>query len=356
MSESELEVLSARDLEDLIFAPGFSTATQITDVSGRGVGLDVVRANVEKLRGTVEVESRAGQGCIFRLSMPATLATTRVLLVRCQRHTYAIPIAAVQSVLQFVPDNKFSFQGREAIAHDGRPVPLARLSFLLGISAESEARQNEAGSPCILLEESGEPLALLVDALLDEQEIVLKPLDAPLRHSRLVGGTTILDSGEVCLMLNTQNLVKSALARVAPPSNFDFAHALGAASAQTPARPKMILLAEDSITTRTQEKRILEGAGYQVVTAVDGLDAWHKLGAGEFDAVVSDVEIPNLTGLELAERIRQDEKHRELPIILVTSLASEADRRRGVEVGANAYITKGAFDQKALLDVLKKLA
>jgi two-component system chemotaxis sensor kinase CheA len=281
--------------------------------------------------------------------MPATLATTRVLLVRCHEFTYALPIAAVQSVRHFAPAETFEFQGRQAIAHEGKPVPLAYLSALLGLPSAALGAQNGAGSPCILLEEGGESLALLVDVLLDEQEIVLKPLDAPLRRSRLVGGTTILDSGQVCLVLQAPDLVKMALSRrtsIVTPR-----------PAPIPApRPKAVLLAEDSITTRMQEKRILEGAGYSVVTAVDGLDAWHKLGAGEFDAVVSDIEMPNLTGLELAARIRGDEKHRELPIILVTSLATEADRRRGAEVGANAYLSKGNFDQKDLLDALKKLA
>jgi two-component system chemotaxis sensor kinase CheA len=190
-------------------------------------------------------------------------------------------------------------------------------------------------------------LGLLVDALLDEQEVMLKPLSGVLQRVRNVSGATILSSGEVCTVLNCHDLLQSALRR----------HRVRRTDVRVEEaeRMKVILLAEDSITTRTQEKRILEGAGYEVVTAVDGADALEKLGTRSFDAVVSDIEMPNLDGLSLTARIRQDPQFRELPVILVTTLSSEEDRRRGIEVGANAYITKGTFDQTALLEALQRL-
>jgi two-component system chemotaxis sensor kinase CheA len=188
---------------------------------------------------------------------------------------------------------------------------------------------------------------VLADALLDEQEIMLKPLGAMLPRVRNVVGASILGTGEVCMVLNPHDLLRTAQKQRGPaPARVD--------SEAEEGKP-VILVAEDSITTRTQEKRILEAAGYEVVTAVDGAEAFSKLSGRVFDAVVSDVEMPNMDGLTLAGRIRQDPRYRDLPIILVTSLATEEDRRRGIEVGADAYITKSGFDQKILLETLRRL-
>lgn len=200
---------------------------------------------------------------------------------------------------------------------------------------------------CVILSVGENQLGLLADELADEQEIVLKQQSALLRHVRNVVGSAILGTGEVCMVLNPQDIIKSArklkeTVTLTKPANDE--------------RKKSVLLAEDSIITRTQEKRILEEAGYEVVAAVDGLDAYNKLGARTFDALVSDIMMPNMDGLELTRKIRGEKKYQELPIILVTSLASDDDKRKGIEAGANAYIPKLAFDQKALLDILKRLA
>ncbi|MFH1603774.1 MAG: response regulator, partial [Pseudomonadota bacterium] len=193
----------------------------------------------------------------------------------------------------------------------------------------------------------GEHFGVFVDALLDEQEVVLKPQSELLERVRNVAGATILDSGEISMVLNAQDLLasmrKGTLGAAAPET-------AGAAEIK-----KAILLAEDSIVTRTQETRILENAGYEVVATADGLQAWNKLATRAFDAVVTDVMMPNLDGLGLAERIRREPRYAGMPIILVTSLASDEDKKRGLEAGANAYLTKPAFDQKVLLDCLERL-
>lgn len=345
-SAEELAALQPRQVQNLIFAPGFSTSTMITDVSGRGVGLDVVRANVERLRGTIQVESVSGQGCLFRLVMPVTLATVRVLLVQAGGNTYAVPVEAVESVQTIAPRDVVWLQGRETMARGGAPVPLANLVAVLDLPPAPHPP--EGGRPCVILADASRRLGLFVDSVIDEQEIILKPLSSLMGTLPEVLGATILDTGEVCLVLQPEQLINGSERGAIRTSQ--------ASQTETSLAPKSILLVEDSITTRTQEKRILENAGYAVTTAVDGLDGWNKLQSGQFDAVVSDVEMPNMDGLALAARIRSDSRHSELPIILVTSLASDDDRRRGVEVGANAYLTKGGFDQRALLDVLKKLA
>jgi two-component system chemotaxis sensor kinase CheA len=201
--------------------------------------------------------------------------------------------------------------------------------------------------PCIILSVGGERLGLFVDALLDEQEVVLKPHSRILKRVRNVSGATILETGEVCMVLNPQDLMKTARKRTA---------LVASERATTEGEKKrLILLMEDSILIRTLEQRILESAGYEVVTAVDGVDALDKLKTRAFDAVVSDVHTPRMDGLTLTAMIRQDKHYQDLPIILVTALATEEDKRKGMEVGANAYLTKPAFDQKVLLDTLRRL-
>ena len=193
-------------------------------------------------------------------------------------------------------------------------------------------------------------MGLFIDALIDEQDVVIKPQSKLLKRVRNVSGATILGTGEVCMVLNPHDLIKSVRKQVS---------SRGVSGARSPietvSRKQVILLAEDSIATRTQEKRILEGAGYEVVTAVDGLDALNKLKTRYFDALISDVQMPNLDGLGLTIKIRQQREYSELPIILVTSLASDEDRKRGADAGANAYIPKGTFNQDVLIETLKRL-
>lgn len=354
-NEEELQAMSVEQIQMLIFAPGFSTSPIVTDVSGRGVGLDVVRANVENLKGSIHVHSVRGVGSTFTIRLPLTIATTRVLLVEVESRPYAIPIEFVQGIVRVSSSQFFAIEGRETLVLNDEPIPIARLSQVLeletGTSGRTSTSQPDVPQVCVIVTVGSEKAGLLVDTLIDEQEVVLKPLGPMLRRVRNVSGATILGAGEVCMVLNPNDLVKSAQ-RVRPA----LAPAIETADEDTAQRRKVILLAEDSITTRTQEKRILESAGYEVVTAVDGADAFGKLPTREFDAVVSDVQMPNMDGLTLCARIREDKRHRELPIILVTSLASDDDKRRGVEVGASAYITKGSFEQKVLLDVLRRLA
>ncbi|HUX26452.1 MAG TPA: hybrid sensor histidine kinase/response regulator [Burkholderiales bacterium] len=350
VTDEALAAMDTAQVQALIFAPGMSTADFVTDVSGRGVGMGVVRANAERLKGSIRLQSIPGKGTSFTMVLPVTLATVRVLIVEVNGHPYGLPAECVQVLKMVSPSEVFAVEGRDAVLHQGQPVSVARLADLLELPQATQrgmGRDAAAPAPCAVLSVGSEAFGVFVDALLDEQEVVLKPQSALLARVRNVAGATILDSGEICMVLNTQDLLASMRKGAAPaaPSEID----------ETAERKKAILLAEDSITTRTQEARILENAGYEVVTAVDGLEAWNKLATRAFHAVVTDVMMPNLDGLGLAEKIRRETRYAGLPIILVTSLASDADKKRGLEAGANAYITKPAFDQKILLDCLKRL-
>lgn len=346
-SEAQAATLDDEHLHALILQSGFSTQSMITDISGRGIGLDVVRTSMERMRGLLQVSSQPGQGSQITLQVPVSLTSTRVMLIKEQDECYALPFEHIHFArsleageLLTLENHQFFYQNRDVIG-------TARLSTLL--EREAAGPQNDDDKlHCVVLQVGDSSFGVLVDELLDEQEIVLKPLAPPLKRVRNVAGITILDSGQVCAVLSVHDLLRSLHKQHIP------AHAQTRATA-TKSKRKTVLLAEDSITTRIQEKRILEAAGYEVITAVDGLDAWNKLASQRFDAVMSDITMPNLTGLELTARIRENRKLAELPVILVTSLASEEDRLRGLEAGADAYLTKPEFDQSLLLDTLARL-
>ncbi|MBD2740229.1 hybrid sensor histidine kinase/response regulator [Coleofasciculus sp. FACHB-1120] len=348
--EEELAAMTPAQIHSLIFASGFSTRTFVTEVSGRGVGLDVVRTNVERLKGSIEVESTPGKGCTLRLCLGTTLATAPVLIVEVSGKAYALPVEFVQTTRLISLEQIFTIEGRETIVLNGHPVSVARLADLLELPVVSSNGQRTADKeqlPCIILKVGEEQLGIFVDGWVDQQDVVLKSQSKLLKRVRNVVGATILGTGEVCMILNPSDLIKSVRKRTPQVKSFK--------PITDEVRKPVILLTEDSIAIRTQEKRILEGAGYEVVTAVDGLDGFNKLKTRSFDAVVSDVQMPNLDGLGFAARIRQNKEYNEIPIILVTSLASDEDKRRGAEAGANAYITKGTFNQEILLETLRRL-
>jgi two-component system, chemotaxis family, sensor kinase CheA len=367
----ELENMSVNQIHSLIFQPGFSTCNFITEVSGRGVGMDVVKNNIEKLKGIIEIDSIPNQGCTFNLRLPTTLAKADVLLVEIHGIVHAIPIDFVEANLQIDPQRIFPLEGRDAIIINGKAVSVANLADLLKITnspAYTVAAKPEHIAtrlkPCVLMKVGEERFGLIVDRLLDIIDVAFKPQSNILRRVHNVAGATILGTGEVCMILAARDLLQSlkgnnsSLLAITGSNSLmlpesQSKRATNAASFQ-PGKLK-ILLAEDSVLVRTQEKRLLEAAGYEVVTAIDGQDAYDKLQTSYFDAVISDIEMPNLDGFSFTERIRQNEEYSELPIVLVTSLGTDEDKRKGAEVGANAYIVKGQFSQNVLLDTLARL-
>lgn len=334
-SEAELAAMTTAEIHSLIFAPGFSTRTSVTEISGRGVGLDVVRTQVERLKGTIQVDSTPGAGSTFRLQLNTTITTTNVLIVEVNNMYYALPVEFVQTTLLVSFQEIFALEGSQTIILDDQPVSVAPLAELLElpVSVSRSARGDTASKmlPCIILQLGNERLGVLVDALLDQQDVVLKPQSKLLKRIRNISGATILSTGQVCMILNPQDLLHSVRS----------SRGMTTQTIEPTKTKQTILLVEDSITIRTQVKRILSAAGYEVVAAVDGKDGFNKLRTQNFDAVVSDVQMPNLDGLGLAAKIRQYKEYSELPIILVTTLASDEDKRRGAEAGANAYLTKG---------------
>ncbi|MEA5462517.1 hybrid sensor histidine kinase/response regulator [Leptothoe sp. PORK10 BA2] len=354
-TEAALAKMSREQIQDLIFMPGFSTRSTVTEISGRGVGLDVVRVNVERLKGAIQVNSNPAQGCTFRFTLNTSLATASALIVAANETSYAIPVESVEVMMRVERQDIFTLEGSPTINFQGQPLSIAWLSELLQMPVSVTARLqrpriDHPSISCVVLKVGAERLGVFVDELIDQQDIVLKPHSKLLKRVRNISGATILGTGEVCMVLSPQDLIRS----VSGTSSKEF-EPMFTEWEHTITKPR-VLLVEDSMPIRTQVRRILEGAGYQVTIAVDGLDGLDKLQQeGMFDAVVSDVEMPNLDGLGLTSRIREETKYEDLPIVLVTTLAEDDDKRRGADAGANAYITKGDFDQSLLIDTLRRL-
>jgi len=348
IDEEASKNLTHKQIHKLIFTPGFSTSKIITDVSGRGVGMEVVQANIDKLKGKINIESETKKSTRFIIELPLTLATLRVMTASVGNHIFAIPVDFIVSVIIVDVAEIFSMEARDTIVFRDEPITIVNLKTVLELEDISDStRKNVTTFQCIILSSMGEKAGFIVDSLIDEQEVLVKPLGFMLKRVKNVSGSTILVSGDVCMILNPNDLLKSV-------KSLSASEILETSTPES-LRKKRILLVEDSITTRTQEKRILESAGYDVVVAVDGLDGYQKLLINEIDAVVSDVEMPNLDGLSLTEKIRAEKKYLSLPVVLVTSLSSEEQKKRGLESGANAYLTKSGFDQKILIETLDRL-
>jgi two-component system chemotaxis sensor kinase CheA len=309
-----------------------------------------VREKAEKLGGRVAIESRPGAGTTIRMSLPVTLATFRGVLVEAARRTFVVPTAQVERVTRVRAEDIQTVEGRDTLSINGRALSLTKLAQVLQLPPAAQPQTADA-TTALILGAGNERIAFAVDAVLDEREVLVKRFARPLSRVRNIAGATVLGNGEVAPIINVTDLLKSARKpgaslRVVP----------SAARVPVAAVARRILVAEDSITSRMLLKGILESAGYEVRTAVDGLEAFTMLRSERFDALVSDVEMPRLNGFDLTARIRADTQLAELPIMLVTALASREDRERGVEVGANAYLVKSNLDQSNLLEALRRLA
>ncbi|MBV9774502.1 MAG: response regulator [Gemmatimonadetes bacterium] len=336
-----------RELVRALFSGGLSTREQVTRISGRGVGLDAVRAAMERIRGTAELTWRPGEGTTFTLESPLTLATLRVLVVRVGDHLLALPTGAVESLARVRPEAVLRAEGRDLVTLGGEPVPLVPLARVLGPPVREAPAQGSFVAA--VLRAGGRRLAAVIDAPLVEKEVVIRPIErreGPLPH---LSGAAILSSGDVALVLDPATVVEagSTLAGGAPLA---LAESGPAASVRL-----RVLVVDDSITTRTLEQSTLEAAGYEVAVAVDGAEGWRRVQEGGFDLVISDVEMPNLGGFQLCETIRASQRFTNLPVILVTSLDAPEHRARGMEAGADAYIGKSGFDQQGLLETVRQL-
>lgn len=349
VSSEEADRLGEHETFMLAFRSGISTSPVITDLSGRGLGLAIVREKVERLGGTIVLESRPDVGTTFRVILPLTLANFRSILVSVSGQFFLIPAISVERVVRVADGDIQTVENRETISLDGQVVSLVRLGDVLNLPAKIVTGKS-AGNAAIVLGLGSARIAFQVDGVLGEQEALVKPLGPQLVRVRNVVGASVLGTGQVVPVLDVPDLMKSAAAPA-----MTAARAVGMSMPSTETRMRSVLVVEDSITSRALLKNILESAGYAVTTAVDGVDAYTALKTAAFDLVVSDVEMPRMDGFGLTAKVRADKQLAELPIVLVTALESNEHRERGIDVGANAYIVKGGFDQSNLLEVISRL-
>lgn len=346
ITPAEAEQLDNTAVLNLAFRSGVSTSSILTDISGRGLGLAILRERVERLGGTVSVETTAGAGSTFRFLLPLTRAAFRGVLVRSGDALFVFPTTYVERVARVPQDQVRTVENRRTIQIDGQNIALVALRDALGISMSRPAATEKIPQISLVVVNCADKrLAFAVDQILHEQEVLLKNLGRQLGSVQNISGATLLADGRVVPILDLPELVQSAI-RASGPT--------GISEEEPRAAAKAVLVAEDSITARTLLKNILESANYTVTTAVDGLDAFTKLREGAFDLVISDVEMPRMNGFELTSKIRADKRLTEVPVVLVTALESREDRERGIDVGANAYIVKSSFDQSNLLEVVRR--
>ena len=348
LTPEELEAMSEEQIMNIIFWPGFSTGETVTDISGRGIGLDIVYTKISQLNGNIKVKSNLGDGCKVSLQIPVTMATINAFLVEVNQQTFAIPTSSIKTTLLVNREQIFYKEGRKAILVEDKTVPICLLTEVL----EQPQNPNKDGKLVVIVAQVEDvQVGFIVDKLIGDHEILHKNLSAPLLKVRNVAGITTLGSGNLCLILNINDLIKSAY------MGFRNTGGIPAITANPfiKQEQKKILVVDDSATTRILQRNILKSAGYKVGVAINGFDALTKIVSNDYDFIVTDAEMPEMNGFELTERLRHDEKYKNIPIIIVTSLSSEEDRIRGMEAGANAYITKGKFNQDELLSIIKRL-
>lgn len=340
---------SDHDLLPLLLASGITTSRLVTEISGRGLGLAIVKENIEAIGGEIEMTTAPGEGTCFRLLLPAVLSSFKGVFIRCNGQLLAIPSQHVRQVARVHVTAIKTIENRETISFDSDVVSLVRMAAVLQTSSPVQQQACEV-LPVVDLQAGNTRMAFMVDEILHEGEGLVKGLGKPLIRVRNIAGVTVLGSGELAPILNVGDLILSA--RQIIGSNIAVA---------MPARPETesvqhsILVADDSVTSRTLLKNILQSAGYLVTTTVDGQEAWATLMTDQYDAVVTDVEMPSLDGFELTTKIRANKEFADLPVVLVTSLDSRKDQERGIAVGANAYLKKSGFDQTSLLEILQRL-
>lgn len=361
----------------VLFTPGFSTRDEVTQTSGRGVGLDVVRTVVEDLSGAIEVRSEAGVGTTFVITLPVTLGVLRCLLARVGTERYALPVAGVVETVGLATVERHELAGVQVISRDGRTMPLVDLGRVL----DARGERNPRAAVVVDHGGAGELLALAVDALEGELEVVVKELGPFIGRLPAVTGATIDGDGSVVLVLDIRELAVRQLATGGSGAPVAAGFAVGAGAAvgavgagvasggrATRARLALVppqrrsdlakarvLIVEDSVGVRELQRTILEGAGYEVVTAVDGLDGASHLALEPVDLVLSDVEMPGMDGFTLTRTLRGTRGWEDVPVVIMTSRGDEADQRAGLDAGASAYLLKSEFDQAELIDTVRRL-
>ncbi|MBX4136207.1 hybrid sensor histidine kinase/response regulator [Pseudomonas rhodesiae] len=341
--------LSEEELLTFLFLPGFSLRDKVTEVSGRGVGLDAVQHMVRQLRGAVVLEQAAGQGSRFHLEVPLTLSVVRSLVVEVGEEAYAFPLAHIERMCDLAPEDIVQLEGRQHFWHEGRHV---------GLVAASQLLQRPAGqSPSetlkvVVIRERDAVYGIAVERFIGERTLVVLPLDDRLGKVQDISAGALLDDGSVVLIVDVEDMLRS----VDKLLNTGRLERIARRSQQTAEAPrKRVLVVDDSLTVRELQRKLLLNRGYEVAVAVDGMDGWNALRSEDFDLLITDIDMPRMDGIELVTLLRRDSRLQSLPVMVVSYKDREEDRRRGLDAGADYYLAKASFHDDALLDAVMEL-
>lgn len=346
ISEEQAERMDDGELAKLVFTPGLSTAATTTELAGRGVGLDVVAAVIDRMGGTVGVETIPGKGTKFILMVPVSLSLTRALLLQASDSVFAIPNAAVVEVFRLSVKEIRNVEGRETTMYRGKLMPLVRLREALGLKGIKDIFVNKVG--VVVLRAGDEMAGFVVDNLVGEREIVARPFGAFVGRSFMASGVTLMENGDVVLILHAPDLLRSIHETKARRGS-------GGAATRSDGSERRILYAEDSIITREYAAGVMRSRGFHVVEASDGQEALELLGKERFDLLLTDLQMPRLDGFKLCAAVRKDARIRNLPIIVMSTLDTPETKRMALDAGADAYLIKSNFAADVLVSTIQQV-
>ncbi len=340
--------LNEGELLDFLFLPGFSTAKKVTEFSGRGVGLDVVLTMVQRVGGSVKVETKPGNGTSFHLHLPLTLSVLRVLLVEICGEPYAVPLSRIDRVLQLSHDKLKTVENKQFYTFENENIGILYAHQVLHMPPSDN---RYPGLHIVFVSDRLNRYGLVVDRFLGERELVVIPLDARLGTIPDISAGAILEDGSPVLILDVDDVVRS-IDNLLTHSSL---HKVGGRKILADGTKKQILVVDDSLTVREVERRLLENSGYEVTVAVDGMDGWNILALNSFDLVISDIDMPRMNGIDLIKKIKSDLRLKKLPVIIVSYKDREEDRIKGLEAGADYYLTKSSFHDESLSNAVRDL-
>jgi two-component system sensor histidine kinase and response regulator WspE len=340
--------LGELELLEFLFLPGFSTSERVTEISGRGVGLDVVQSMVKGVGGSVRVASQPGRRTVFTLQLPITMSVIRALLVEIAGEPYAFPLTRIDHILHVPQAAIRTVEGRQYFDRDGTAIGLVLAAQILELAGPPPADP----MPVVVVSDRGQQFAMIVDAFLGERDLEVRPLDPRLGKVADINSASLLESGAPVLIVDVEDLVRSIDNVLAGRrlSRVEFE------KLAEEARPrKRILVVDDSITVRELERQLLQSRGYAVDVAVDGMDGWNAVRSTPYDLIVTDVDMPRMDGIGLVSLVKADPARREIPVVIVSYKDREEDRLRGLDAGANRYLTKSSFHDETFVDTIVDL-
>jgi len=347
VSKNMSDNLSKSELLDFLFLPAFSTRSSVTEISGRGVGLDVVHSALQEMRGKLHSQTELGKGMSINMELPLTLSVIRSLLVKINKELYAFPLTTIHNLITINKSDISVLEDKQYITFDDNHIGLIHTAQILGIPSHSNNSEN---LPIIIIGDWNNLYGLVVDEIVGERGLALRPLDPRLGKVKDINSSALTDDGEPILVFDVDDLIQSIQAIISGKNIAKIGQ-----SSDTDSSTKRILVVDDSLTVREVEKKLLESRGYYVDIAIDGVDAWNTVRSGNYNLVVSDVDMPRMNGIELVTLIKNDAALRNMPVMMVSYKDRPEDRQKGLEAGADYYLTKGSFHDDTLIDAVRDL-